>query len=350
MDPVQNDQEQSEDSRRDQISALFDQAEQGGADDGAAQRARDGQGRFAPTAAPAAEAVPQDAAAAVPAVEAAPAAPALTTWKKDYLPLQEKLAQGVPLTNEEAKRLADYNVQREREYSTGISTYKAEAQQAKDIGSVLGEFMPSLQQHNMAPATWIQNMGRTHMTLVYGSPEQKLSTFANLAQSYGIPLGLLAQTQQQGGPDQNTMALLHQINQIKQQVGDVAGWRQQQEQQTIQQELSKFQDATKYPHFEAVRNSMGQLLDGGFASGLDDAYEKAVRLDANAWNAEQQRIAATASTTQVASRAVAVGKAKAASGQVRSAAPSSVASATPAAKDRRSALAAAFAEADSGRV
>lgn len=350
------DQENQEESRRDQISAMFDQAEQAGNEEATGQRTRDEAGRFAP--APAAEEAPVEAAQpetpvvapveAVPVAAPAPA-PTLTTWRKEMMPLHEKLAAGVALTPEEAKKLADYNVQREREYSTGISTYKAEAQQSRQITDVMQEFMPALQQSGLAPAQWIQNMGRTHAQLVYGSPETKLQIFANLAQTYGVPLGAVQQAQE-GQIDPNITALMGQLQAVQKQVGQVTNWHQQQQQQSMEQQLAKFADQSQFPHFEQVRGVMAQLLESGAAQNLDDAYTKAVRVDDTAWQAEQQRQAATAAAAQQRQSAVAVGKAKAAAGQVRSAAPSSAATAPPSAKDRRATLAAAFADADSGRV
>lgn len=352
------DQENQEESRRDQLSAMFEQAEQAGSEDATAQRARDEAGRFAPAApaeaAPAEAAVAESTAPAVVAEVAPPAAapaPAatLTTWRKEMMPLHEKLAAGQPLTAEEAKKLAEYNVQREREYSTGVSTYKAEAQQSRQITDVMQEFMPALQQAGMAPAQWIQNMGRTHAQLVYGSPETKLQIFAQLAQNYGVPLGAVQQAQE-GQIDPNITALMGQLQAVQQQVGHVTTWHQQQQQQSMEQQLAKFADQSQFPHFEQVRGVMAQLLESGAAKDLDDAYAKAVRVDDTAWQAEQQRQAAAAAATQQRQSAAAVGKAKAAAGQVRSAAPSSTATAPPSAKDRRATLAAAFADADSGRV
>lgn len=344
MDGIELDEGQGDAvvSLRDTLSASFDAAESGqpagaahGAQDdaAAAARARDEQGRFA---ARQAEAAPVDQQAA-PVVEPKPS---LTTWRREFVPLQDKLAQGLPLTADEAKKLADYNVQREREYSTGISTYKAEAQQSKAISDVMQEFMPALQQHNMQPAQWIQNMGRAHTALVYGSPEQKLQVFGNLAQAYGVPLGVIAQSQQQGGVDPNTMALLHEINTLKQGVAGVTGWRQQQEDQAMQQEIAKMQDAAKYPHFEQVRGKMAELLQHDMAGGLDDAYQQAVRLVPEVWNAEQQRQAAAAGATQQANRGAAVAKARKAGASVRTGTPAGTGAAP--ASDLRGSIAAAF--------
>ena len=46
-----------------------------------------------------------------------------TTWKKEYLPIWDKLTAGEQLTPDEALKLAEYTgVQRESEYKKGVST------------------------------------------------------------------------------------------------------------------------------------------------------------------------------------------------------------------------------------
>lgn len=356
MDIEENNVNNEPESRRDSLMAQFDAAETASpapevqASTETGERARDEHGRFAPKAGEQAPAPAQ--AANVPAPTEAPtAAPepmTLTTWRKEYLPIQQKLATGQPLTAEEAQKLAAYNVQREKEYSTGISTYKGEAQKAKEFTEAMAEFMPTLQQHGLNPAQWIQNLGRAHHTLALGSPEQKLAMFTQLAKEYGVPLAAVQQAQE-GQVDPLAMQLMHELQAVQQRVQGVVSWREQQEQQAIQQELSKFSDASKYPHFEQVRESMAQLLERGVAQTPDEAYVKAVRLDDTLFEAEQARQATAQAQATAASRQAAVNKAKGAAVSVRSATPSGTTQ-TGSAKDRRSALAEAFDSADAGRV
>jgi hypothetical protein len=310
----------------------------------AAVRKRDEHGRFA---AGNAEQQDQPPPAAAPPTEAT-AKPSLTTWRKEYLPIQQKLEAGIALTADEAKKLADYNVQREREYSTGISTYKAEAQQAKAIQDVMQEFMPALQHHNMQPAQWIQNMGRTHQQLVYGTPEQKLGIFASLMQTYGIPADGLFQAMQ-GQINPNTLQSMQAQQQHETALRDLQQWRQQMENQAVQQQLSRFADATRYPHFEQVRGEMARLLETGFAQDPDSAYDLAVRINADAWAAEQQRQAAATAAAETAKRAAAASKARLAGGSMRSGTAAVAATAQP--PDIRHALESAFEQhAGPGRV
>ncbi len=207
---------------------------------------------------------------------ATPAVQRPTTWKKEHLPLWDKIASGQPLTDVEAKQLASYTTQRENEYKNGVSTYKAEAENARHLQEAMAPFMPDLQRHNINPIDWIKNLGNAHRTLAMGSAEQKLQMFQQLAHDYGIPLGAVSQAQQ-GGIDPTVMALLDKIQKLESGVSEVATWRQQQEQQAIQGEIAKYQDAEKYPHFELVRGNMAQLLQSGSAQDLQTAYDMAAK-------------------------------------------------------------------------
>jgi hypothetical protein len=309
------------DSLRDTLVASFEAAEQT-QETSAEQRARDEHGRFAKSQAEAAPAVQAQAPAAPPVVEPQSelTKQELTTWKREMRPLHEKLGRGEALTPEEALQLHNYNVERERNYSTGISAYKAQAEQAKQFTEAMGEFMPILQQHNIEPAQWIQNLGRAHQTLAMGSPEQKIAMFQRLAQDYGIPLGAVEQAQS-GQLDPTVMALMKEIHDLKNGVQGITNWRQQQENAVVEQQIAKFTDASKYPHFERVRPVMAQLLEAGLANDPDSAYEKAVRLDSEAWQEDQKRQAAAQMATQTTNKAAAAAKARAAAVSVRTGTP-----------------------------
>lgn len=328
-------------SRRDQMASLFEKAEAG---EPIVDRPRDEAGKFVQKEKPEPKVEKVEAAPPEPKAEvkAEPAKPSLTTWRKEYLPIQEKLDKGEALNADEAKKLAAYNVEREKQYATGIATYKSEAQTAKQYTEAMNEFLPLLQQHNINPAQWIQNLGRAHQTLALGSPEQKIQMFSKLARDYGIPLGAVSQAQS-GQLDPVSLQLMQEIQNLKQNLTGITTWQKQLEDKEVAQEVAKFSDATQYPHFEQVRETMIQLLESGVAQDPDEAYQKAIWLDPEVRTAEIQRQAPPPAQNI---QKIAVGKAKAAAGQVRSAAPRSQISPQAASKDRRSALAASFEAAD----
>ena len=261
-----------------------------------------------------------------------------TTWKKEFLPLWDKLDKGEALSQNEARSLLQYNVQRENEFKKGVSAYKAEADNARSLTEAISPFMPELQKNKIQPAAWINNLGRAHMILTQAPYQQKMHMFNQLAQSYGIDLNSMQSgentTQYQ---DPQAYALQQQIQQLQQQVQQVGSWKEQQEQGVLMNEIQKFSsDADKHPHFEAVREQMAQLLENGLANDLETAYAKAVRLNDEVWQTEQNRLLQQVS--KQATQAQRVAKAKAAAVSPKSVTPNSQGS-QGGAKDRRSILA-----------
>ena len=115
-------------------------------------------------------------------LEAKPSKPRPSSWKKDY---EESWGKLDPT-------LQDYIAQRESDFAKGVSTYKAQWDQAQPILSSIEKFAPVLQQNGVDPAQWINSLGTAHQTLVFGNPDQKLQMFAQLANDYGVDLnGLL---------------------------------------------------------------------------------------------------------------------------------------------------------------
>lgn len=293
----------------------------------AAQRARDEAGRFAKAEQEAKlESAPAPVAPEVQPVEAAavPQVQRPSTWKKEYWPLYDKLATGQALNPDEAKKLADYTNQRETEFKTGVSTYKAEADKAKELQEAIAPFMPELQIHGIQPGQWIANLGRAHYTLAKGSPQEKLAMFHRLANEYGVDLG-----QEKPQTDPQMQWVSNELQQIKSAWTQFRSEQEKQAQEAMQRDIQTF--ATAHPHFDAVRDQMAGLLQSGMAQNLDDAYTKAVRM-----NGLQEPTPVQAATPSVQAAAV-VAKAKANAISPKSASPSATDTAKP--KGLRSTLA-----------
>lgn len=187
-----------------------------------------------------------------------------SSWKKDY---EEDWGKIDP-------RLQEYILQREADFAKGVSTYKSQWDMAAPIMDAIGQFAPMLQQNNADPAQWIQSLGNAHQTLVYGSPDQKLQMFAQLANDYGINLSALTGEQ---GYDPQFSTLAQELGQIKNQWQQFQQMQERQEQQVLQSEIETFKQDK--PYFEDVRETMAGLLQSGVANDLQDAYDKAIRLN-----------------------------------------------------------------------
>jgi hypothetical protein len=272
-----------------------------------------------------------------------------TTWKKEYVEVWNKMQEGKPLDKAEFAKFAEYANQRESEYKKGVSAYKAEADNARQLTEAIGQFTPELQKHGIHPVAWINNLGRAHYTLANGTYEQKLNAFNRLAQDYGIQLNQDAlQMPEQAYVDPYQQQLMQQLQATQQQVAQLSQIREQEENARLTQEISRVSsDKERFPHFDMVREDMAQLLERGLAPNLETAYAKAVRMNDEAYKLEQEKLLKSVGTQ--ASKAQQVAKAKATAVSPRSVTPSGQVSKGDA-KDRRSLLMANLADAEGGRV
>jgi hypothetical protein len=272
-----------------------------------------------------------------------------TTWKKEYVEVWNKMQEGKPLDKAEFAKFAEYANQRESEYKKGVSAYKAEADNARQLTEAIGQFTPELQKHGIHPVAWINNLGRAHYTLANGTYEQKLNAFNRLAQDYGIQLNQDAlQMPEQAYVDPYQQQLMQQLQATQQQVQQLSAIREQEENARLTQEINRVSsDRERFPHFDMVREDMAQLLERGLAPNLETAYAKAVRMNDEAYKLEQEKLLKSVNTQ--ASKAQQVAKAKATAVSPRSVTPSGQVSKTDA-KDRRSLLMANLADAEGGRV
>ena len=272
-----------------------------------------------------------------------------TTWKKEYRDVWDKMQEGKPLEKEEFAKFAEYANQREAEYKRGVSAYKAEADNARQLTQAIGPFIPELQAQNIHPVAWINNLGRAHMVLSKAPYQEKVQMFHRLAQDYGIQLNQDSlQMPEQAYVDPYQQQLMQQLQATQQQVQQLSAIRDQEENARLTSEISRVSNnKERFPHFEMVREDMAQLLERGLAQDLETAYAKAVRMNDEAYKLEQDKLLKSAGSQ--ASKAQQVAKAKATAVSPRSATPSGQVSKTDA-KDRRSVLMAQLSEAESGRV
>jgi hypothetical protein len=324
----------------------------------AAQRARDEAGRFAKTdtkpAVPAAPAAPATTTtAAAPLEPAAPRPAPPSSWRKEH---QDAFAKLDPT-------LQNYIHERERQFATGVSTYKAEADRARSLQAAMEPFTPILQQYNIQPEQWITNLGNAHRVLATGSPHQRAQMFTQLARDYGIDLsqitGQPAQAGQQpgGALDPNTAWLQQELQKMRAQVDSFAQAQQRQQQEVVQQQQATIEtmisemaaDTTNYPHFPVLREKMAGLLQSGLAQDLKSAYTQALRLDDGLWNSQQeaQRTQQDAEQKRLAAEQAAKARGKVVS--VKSSTPAGQAAAA-APQGRRAQLQEAFASHSASRV
>lgn len=205
-----------------------------------------------------------------------------SSWKKDYWEAYGKLEPS----------LRDYINQREQQFASGVSTYKQEAERARELNEAIAPFLPDLQQHNMQPSQWISSLGRAHQVLAKGSPAEKIQVFGKLAQDYGVSVPHLLQFL---SGNANALQGLPQAQ--PQQVDMRQSVKQILEEERLQSEVQAMASNPEFPHFSEVRATMAGLLQAGIAQDLKSAYEAALALPSHRELLEadrQQREAAEA--------------------------------------------------------
>lgn len=296
-------------------------------------RARDASGRFARAdgapASKAAPAGPQGTAAEAAEVAEAPEEPVWKrppqSWKKEF---HDAWLKADP-------RLQEYAYQREEQMRAGIEPIRAKAEFADRMNEAIAPYMDTIRGLGIEAPQAVRALMEADNILRNSSPQDKLSYFHSLARSYGIDLAGQGSPAPQASVDPNFVALQNELIKIR---GEVTGWKQAQEEQAnsaLLSEVSQF--ATKVEHFEAARPTMIQLLQSGVATTLEDAYQKALRLDEELFAQQQQAQQAKALAERKASADRAAKAARAAAVSVRGSTPGAPTGTK--ASDRRSLLA-----------
>jgi hypothetical protein len=283
--------------RREILAQQFEAAEQG--EDVAP--VRDDQGRFAPRKAQQQEEAPE------PEEEPVWSKPP-ASWKKDY---HEVWMSADP-------KMREYAWQREEQMKRGVEPLLSKAQFADAMQEALEPYMDTIRGLGMSPDKAVAALAQADYTLRNSPPDQKLQYFMQLAQSYGINLGQ-AQVQPQQSIDPMVYQLQNELNRVR---GEVMGWKQQQEMAQNQQLLNEINDfSAKAEHFEEARPTMIQLLQSGVAETLEDAYDKAIRLDSALFDRVQQARQAEVNAKKAADKDRAAKSARAAAVSVRGSTP-----------------------------
>lgn len=211
-----------------------------------------------------------------------------------------------------------------QERSERIKTYEDQARNQTELEKILS---PRREKWALAGQSDHQQVQRllAAQDLLNRDPAAGLRY---LAQSYGLsPAQIFAAAQNQQAVAPNPLAA--QLAQLEQRLAarekaedDRMKQTQEEQSATVQTEIDAFKADTAHPHFETVKADMSLFLANGRAATLQEAYDKAVRLDptlSQATPAVSQGDAAAkvAAEAEKAAAAAKIAKARAASPSVR---------------------------------
>lgn len=230
-------------------------------------------------------------AAPVPAenAEAVQALGAPDTWTKEAI---AEWATIPPRVQQEIHK-------REQDMIQGIESYKGRASLGDAFNSIVEPYIPLLQQHRMGVPEVSQifsGMLANHVTLVQGTPEQKLQTAIGVLRGYGIDpveLALAAGGQQAQPPNPELLALRQELGQVR----ETLAQREQREQRAaFDRALAQVEAfAAANPYYREVEADIDHLLSTGAETTLEKAYERAVWNNPVTRQKEWERLNAAAS-------------------------------------------------------
>lgn len=240
-------------------------------------------------------------------------------------------------------RLQEYAFAREEQMRAGVEPLLPKAQLADKISKAAEPYMNTIQGMGIDLPTAVEGLMKADHDLRTLPFQQKVQRLVGLARNYGIDLAAMLgqgspQGQQQAQPDQNYYALQNELNNVR---GEIVSFKQAQEQQAEQAalgDINRFAQTADY--FEEARPTMVSLLQNGLAGTLEEAYEKAIRLDTQLFETVQGRKQAESASASVSAKNMAAKSARAAAVSVKGSTPGTK---TPTkAQDRRSMLAEQF--------
>ena len=233
-----------------------------------AERARDEAGRFTK-----AERDAQQAASEAQGEAPAPRLQRPSSWKKDYQAQWDKMLDTDP-------QMAQYLLEREQQFASGVSTYKAEADRARDIQSLIEPHAPRFQHYGVDSKEYLGRLLKMDEILATGSPQQKMALLQGIAQSVGL-LDAQGQAQEfdQGQQSYVPPELLNTVYGLQSKLQAIEQANERAEQTRINAEIESFAETA--PFFDELTEEMARLLETGLATNLQDAHKKALR-----WNDE----------------------------------------------------------------
>lgn len=170
-------------------------------------------------------------------------------------------------------------IKREGDTAKGVEQLKTRYQ---PIDEALAPYRPLLQQVGKTEGDAIKQLFAWHEAL---AGPNKAQAFQALARSHGFDLSTLApatgQPQQQQDPNdpriQLQQALHGTVSPLDQRLSALEQQLVRREQAQLQDEIGSF--SKDKPHFDRVRHAMGQMMASGYATSLEDAYNKAIWAD-----------------------------------------------------------------------
>ena len=197
--------------------------------------------------------------------------PPFQSWnKKDQIELAKLPAHVQAMIKE---REALFN-QTEEGYKAKLEQHnKGDGQFNQAINKAISPHIERIKELGLSPDIAVANLMQTELTLRQGSQKDKMAVFQQLAHDYNIDLKQAVE--QPFDPHLNNLQQQNYL--LNNQVQATQATQQDAENRQIQSVFQQF--AQTHEHYDAVKDTIAALLEQGLANNLDEAYNKAIRLD-----------------------------------------------------------------------
>lgn len=172
-------------------------------------------------------------------------------------------------------------VRREAEAARLAGANDSERMFGREFAEIVRPHMPTIQQFGVTPQQAIKALLESDRVLRSATPDQKLAHARKLCSDYGIDVAQLALPDPGAASDPHVAALQAEVARLSQRLAtpqnqQFAPLPLSAEDSNVQLEIEAFRADPAHPHFDAVHQVMGQLLETGAAPDLESAYQAAV--------------------------------------------------------------------------
>lgn len=168
-------------------------------------------------------------------------------------------------------------VKRENDVHQMFTRHDGELNLGRKMKDVITPYMSIIQAEGGTPEGAVKDLLNTAYVLRTASPEQKRDLLLQVAQQYGVDLGV-----QQQSPNDAFVMMQRELAQIKQMANPEfikSQLQEQMEHDKIISEVKAFAENPANKYFEQVKPLMAPILASGQAKDIQEAYDKACYAD-----------------------------------------------------------------------
>lgn len=185
---------------------------------------------------------------------------------------------------------------REQDAIRGVNQLKDQIKASEGLTKAAEPYKAFLNSRGITMDKVVSDSLNLAYSLATGTPQQKAGILANMARQYGVDLGMVSKPDPQAlQQEQLLQPVLNKVQRLEQEL--FKRQEREREQSTTQALSSVEAFATetdekgqlKHPYLERVQDVMVDFLETGWATTLQDAYEKAVWSDPDIRTLMQQK-------------------------------------------------------------